>query len=233
MLLEAGLLHGDCMTITGKTIAETLAEMPAAPRADQDVIRPIGQPMYAQGHLAILKGNLSPEGAVAKITGLKNPVDHRPGARVRRRAVGDGGDHRPAHRRRRRDGAALPRAQGRARHAGDAGADRRADRPGPRRVASAWSPTGASPAAPGAWWSATSRPRPTPAARSRWCEEGDSITIDAHTLLLQLNVDDAEIARRRAALGGAEAALHARRAGEVREERLERQPRRGARRRLS
>ena len=64
-------------------------------------------------------------------------------------------------------------------------------------------------------------------------QEGDSITIDAHTLLLQLNVDDAEIARRRAALGGAEAALHPRRAGEVREERLDRQPRRGARRRLS
>ncbi len=74
MLLDAGLLHGDCMTITGKTIAETLADCPAAPRADQDVIRPIAKPMYAQGHLAILKGNLSPEGAVAKITGLKNPV---------------------------------------------------------------------------------------------------------------------------------------------------------------
>ena len=74
MLLDAGLLHGDCMTITGKTIAETLAELPAAPRADQDVIRPIDRPMYAHGHLAILKGNLSPEGAVAKITGLKNPV---------------------------------------------------------------------------------------------------------------------------------------------------------------
>ncbi|MEP7302210.1 MAG: dihydroxy-acid dehydratase, partial [Caldimonas sp.] len=74
VLLAAGLLHGDCITITGKTIAESLAEVPAVPRADQDVIRPIGQPMYAEGHLAILKGNLSPEGAVAKITGLKNPV---------------------------------------------------------------------------------------------------------------------------------------------------------------
>jgi dihydroxy-acid dehydratase len=62
------------MTITGKTIAETLAEIPAVPRADQDVIRPIGNPMYVEGHLAILKGNLSPEGAVAKITGLKNPA---------------------------------------------------------------------------------------------------------------------------------------------------------------
>ena len=74
VLLEAGHLHGDCITITGKTIAETLAELPAVPASSQDVIRPIGKPMYAQGHLAILKGNLSTEGAVAKITGLKNPV---------------------------------------------------------------------------------------------------------------------------------------------------------------
>ena len=56
MLLDAGLLHGDCMTITGKTIAENLADVPDAPRADQDVIRPIAKPMYAQGHLAILQG---------------------------------------------------------------------------------------------------------------------------------------------------------------------------------
>ena len=62
------------MTITGKTIAEQLADIPDEPRADQDVIRPISKPMYAAGHLAILKGNLSPEGAVAKITGLKNPT---------------------------------------------------------------------------------------------------------------------------------------------------------------
>ena len=73
-LLAAGLLHGDCMTITGQTIAEVLKDLPDVPRADQDVIRPIDKPMYAQGHLAILKGNLSPEGCVAKITGLTNPV---------------------------------------------------------------------------------------------------------------------------------------------------------------
>ena len=69
VLLKAGLLHGDCMTITGKTVAENLADVPDTPRADQDVIRPISDPMYDEGHLAILKGNLSPEGAVAKITG--------------------------------------------------------------------------------------------------------------------------------------------------------------------
>lgn len=74
VLLDAGLLHGDCITITGKTIAETLADIPAEPRADQNVIMPIEKALYKQGHLAILKGNLAPEGAVAKITGLKNPV---------------------------------------------------------------------------------------------------------------------------------------------------------------
>jgi dihydroxy-acid dehydratase len=74
MLLDAGLLHGECITITGRTVAETLADVPPAPRADQDVIRPMSRPLYAQGHLAILRGNLAPEGAVAKITGLKNPA---------------------------------------------------------------------------------------------------------------------------------------------------------------
>ncbi len=73
MLLANGLLHGDCMTITGQTMAEALAALPERPRADQDVIRPWAQPLYAQGHLAILRGNLAPEGCVAKITGLKNP----------------------------------------------------------------------------------------------------------------------------------------------------------------
>jgi dihydroxy-acid dehydratase len=71
VLLNAGLLHGDCLTITGQTMAEALASVPDVPRADQDVIRTMDNPIYKQGHLAILKGNLSPEGAVAKITGLK------------------------------------------------------------------------------------------------------------------------------------------------------------------
>jgi dihydroxy-acid dehydratase len=71
MLLAHGVLHGECMTITGRTMAEELANLPETPRADQDVIRPWGRPMYAQGHLAILKGNLATEGCVAKITGLK------------------------------------------------------------------------------------------------------------------------------------------------------------------
>jgi len=73
MLLEQGLLHGDALTITGKTVAEVLANIPAEPRTDQDVIRPWNNPIYAQGHLAILRGNLATEGAVAKITGIKKP----------------------------------------------------------------------------------------------------------------------------------------------------------------
>ena len=171
ILLEAGLLHGDCMTITGKTIAENLADVPAVPRADQDVIRPIDKPMYAHGHLAILKGNLAPEGAVAKITGLKNPAITGP-ARVfddeqsamaaildRRIKAGDVMVLR------------YLGPKGAPGHAGDARADRRADRPGPRRDRSAWSPTAASPAAPGAWSSATSRRKRMPAAPSRWCRK--------------------------------------------------------------
>jgi len=71
MLLAHGVLHGDCMTITGRTLAEELAGVPEEPSADQDVIRPWSKPLYGQGHLAILKGNLATEGCVAKISGLK------------------------------------------------------------------------------------------------------------------------------------------------------------------
>jgi dihydroxy-acid dehydratase len=73
MLLVHGLLHGDCMTISGQTIETLLKDIPAEHRPDQTVIRPWNQPMYAQGHLAILKGNLATEGAVAKISGVKQP----------------------------------------------------------------------------------------------------------------------------------------------------------------
>lgn len=73
MLLNHGLIHGDCITITGETIAERLKDVPDEPRPDQDVIRPWNNPIYTSGHLAILKGNLASEGAVAKITGVKNP----------------------------------------------------------------------------------------------------------------------------------------------------------------
>ncbi len=73
MLLNQGLLHGDCITISGQTVAEILKDIPDQPRADQNVIRQWNNPLYTQGHLAILKGNLSTEGCVAKISGIKNP----------------------------------------------------------------------------------------------------------------------------------------------------------------
>jgi dihydroxy-acid dehydratase len=79
MLLNHGLIHGDCLTITGETIAERLANIPDEPKPHEPivghpVIRPWDRPMYAQGHLAILKGNLAENGSVAKITGVKNPI---------------------------------------------------------------------------------------------------------------------------------------------------------------
>lgn len=74
ILLDAGLLHGDCKTIEGKTLREILAPVPAVPNPNQDVIRPLSNPLYAKGHLAVLKGNLAPGGSVAKISGVKNPI---------------------------------------------------------------------------------------------------------------------------------------------------------------
>jgi len=74
MLLVNGLLHGDCLTVTGETIVEVLKDVPNEPRADQQVIHPFNKPLYKEGHLIILKGNLATEGAVAKVTGVKNPV---------------------------------------------------------------------------------------------------------------------------------------------------------------
>jgi dihydroxy-acid dehydratase len=73
MLLDHGLLHGEALTISGETVEEILREVPSEPRPDQDVIRSWQRPLYPQGHLAILRGNLAEEGAVAKITGVKAP----------------------------------------------------------------------------------------------------------------------------------------------------------------
>ena len=74
LLLDAGLLHGDCRTVEGKSLKELLADVPSEPPSGQDVIRPLSNPLYAKGHLAILKGNLASEGSVAKISGVKTPV---------------------------------------------------------------------------------------------------------------------------------------------------------------
>ncbi|MGL4575888.1 MAG: dihydroxy-acid dehydratase [Burkholderiaceae bacterium] len=198
ILLKAGLLHGDAMTITGKTMAEELAHVPDVPRADQDVIRPIDKPMYAQGHLAILKGNLSPEGCVAKITGLKNP------SITGKARVFDSED----------DAMAAIMAQ-KITH-GDVVVIRYEGPKGGPGMREMLSPTSAligqglgettglitdGRFSGGTWGMVVGHVAPEAFVGGpiALIEEGDSITIDAHTLLLQLNVSDEEFARRKAA----------------------------------
>ncbi len=198
VLLKAGLLHGDCMTITGKTVAENLADIPDAPRADQDVIRPIDKPMYAEGHLAILKGNLSPEGCVAKITGLKNPVITGP-ARVfddeqsALKAVLDGkikaGDVMVLRYLGPKGGPGMPEMLAPTSALIGAGLGESVGLITDGRFSG------------GTWGMVVGHVAPEAAAGGNIAliHEGDSITIDAHQLLLQLNVADDEIAQRRAA----------------------------------
>jgi dihydroxy-acid dehydratase len=198
LLLNAGLLHGDCPTITGKTIAETLHDIPDVPPAGQDVIRPVDKPMYAQGHLAILKGNLAPEGCVAKITGLKNPVITGPAR------VFDSED----------DAMSAIMAQS-IKH-GDIVVIRYEGPKGGPGMREMLAPTSAligqglgesvglitdGRFSGGTWGMVVGHVAPEayvggPIALIR---EGDSVTIDAHTLLLQLNVSDDEMAERRRA----------------------------------
>ena len=198
ILLKAGLLHGDCMTITGKTIAETLANVPDAPRKDQDVIRTIGEPMYAQGHLAILKGNLSPEGCVAKITGLKKLVITGPA-----RVFDD-------------EQSALAAIMANKIKPGDVMVLRYLGPRGGPGMPEMLAPTGAligqglgesvglitdGRFSGGTWGMVVGHVAPEAYAGGliALIHEGDSITIDAQRLLLQLNVQEPEIARRRAA----------------------------------
>jgi len=197
ILLDAGLLHGDCMTITGKTMAEELKDVPSKPRADQKVIFPISQALYKEGHLAILKGNLAPEGAVAKITGLKNPVITGP-ARVF-------DDEQSAMEAILADGI-KPGDVLVLRYLGPKGG------PGmPEMLA----PTSAligkglgesvglitdGRFSGGTWGMVVGHVAPEAFVGGTigLVQEGDSITIDAHKLQLELNVDAAEIERRRA-----------------------------------
>ncbi len=196
-LHDAGLLHGDCMTITGKTVAENLAEVPAL-RADQDVIRPASKPIYAQGHLAILRGNLSPEGCVAKITGLKNPVMTGPA-----RVFDD-------------EQSALAAIMAKQIKAGDVMVLRYLGPKGGPGMPEMLAPTGAligqglgesvglitdGRFSGGTWGMVVGHVAPEAYAGGTLAlvHEGDSITIDAKRLLLQLNVPDAEIAQRKAA----------------------------------
>ena len=115
MLLEHGLLHGDCMTITGRTIAEELADVPATPRADQDVIRPFDNPMYRAGPPRDPQGQPRARGLRRQDHRAQESVDHRTGARVRFRARGDGRDHGEEDQAGRRDRHPLRRPEGRAR----------------------------------------------------------------------------------------------------------------------
>ncbi len=196
VLLDAGLLHGDCITITGKTVAENLANEPAL-RADQDVIRPISNPMYAQGHLAILRGNLSPEGCVAKITGLKNPVITGPA-----RVFDD-------------EQSALAAIMAGKIKAGDVMVLRYLGPKGGPGMPEMLAPTGAligqglgesvglvtdGRFSGGTWGMVVGHVAPEAYAGGliALVHENDRITIDAHKLVLHLDVPEAEIAKRRA-----------------------------------
>ena len=196
-LLKHGLLHGDAMTITGKTVAENLAEVPDL-SPDQDVIRPVGDPLYAQGHLAILKGNLATEGCVAKITGLKNPVITGPA-----RVFDD-------------EQSALAAIMAGKIQAGDVMVLRYLGPKGGPGMPEMLAPTGAligqglgesvglitdGRFSGGTWGMVVGHvaPEAYEGGAIALVQEGDTITIDAHQLLLQLHVDDAELARRRAA----------------------------------
>ena len=197
LLLNAGLLHGGCMTITGKSVAEVLADIPDVPRADQKVIRTVANPIYAQGHLAILRGNLSPEGCVAKITGLKNPVMTGPA-----RVFDD-------------EQSALAAIMAKQIVAGDVMVLRYLGPKGGPGMPEMLAPTGAligqglgesvglvtdGRFSGGTWGMVVGHVAPEAAEGGNIAlvQEGDSITIDSHQLLLQLNVDEAELARRRA-----------------------------------
>jgi dihydroxy-acid dehydratase len=196
MLLAHGILHGDCITITGRTMAEELAHLPAEPRTDQDVIRPWANPMYAQGHLAILRGNLAPEGCVAKITGLKKVSITGP-ARVF--------DSEPE---------VMDAIMAGKIKAGDVVVIRYEGPKGGPGMQEMLAPTSAligqglgesvglitdGRFSGGTWGMVVGHVAPEAyvGGTIALVREGDSITIDANRLLIQLDVDDAELARRR------------------------------------
>ncbi|NYT66160.1 dihydroxy-acid dehydratase [Alcaligenaceae bacterium] len=195
ILLNAGLLNGECITITGQTMAEVLKDIPDTPSADQNIILPIEKALYKEGHLAILKGNLSPEGAVAKITGLKNPVMTGPA-----RVFDD-------------EQSALEAILAGKIVAGDVMVLRYLGPKGGPGMPEMLAPTGALIGAGlgdsvglitdgrfsgGTWGMVVGHVAPEAAVGGciALVEEGDSITIDAHALLLQLNVADDVIAAR-------------------------------------
>ncbi|BAY91071.1 MULTISPECIES: dihydroxy-acid dehydratase [unclassified Tolypothrix] len=197
MLLVHGLIHGDCLTISGQTISEVLADVSEEPSPNQDVIRPWNNPMYPQGHLAILKGNLATEGAVAKITGVKKPTITGP-ARVFE-SEEDSLDAILAGKIKPGDILVI-------RYEGPKGG------PGMREMLA---PTSAIIGAGlgdsvglitdgrfsgGTYGMVVGHVAPEAAVGGAIAlvEEGDSITIDAPARLLQLNISEEELARRRA-----------------------------------
>jgi len=197
MLLDHGLVHGECMTITGRTLAEELASVAAEPRRDQEVIRPWSRPVYPQGHLAILRGNLASEGCVAKITGLKQGSIIGP-ARVF--------DSEPA---------CLEAIMAKKIRAGDVIVIRYEGPQGGPGMREMLAPTSAligqglgesvglitdGRFSGGTWGMVVGHVAPEAyvGGTIALVEEGDSITIDADRQLIQLNVADAELGRRRA-----------------------------------
>ena len=197
ILLDGGLLHGDCLTISGQTIAEVLKDVPSQPRADQKVIRTLDNPIYPHGHLAILKGNISPEGCVAKITGLKNPSITGP-ARVFES-----------------EDDAMVAIMAQQIKAGDVVVIRYEGPKGGPGMREMLAPTSALVGqglgesvglitdgrfSGGTWGMVVGHVAPEAfvGGTIALIHEGDSVTIDAHKLLIQLNVSEAEIAIRRA-----------------------------------
>ena len=198
LLLDAGLLHGDCRTVEGKTLRDALADVPSEPPAGQDVIRPLSNPLYAKGHLAILKGNLASEGSVAKISGVKNPSVTGP-ARVFES-----------------EEQALVAILAKQIHAGDVVVIRYEGPVGGPGMREMLAPTAAiigeglgdsvalitdGRFSGGTYGMVVGHVAPEAAVGGTigLVHEGDSITVDAHQLLIQLNVSDDELARRRAA----------------------------------
>ena len=198
LLLDGGLLHGDCRTIEGRTLAEVLADVPSEPPAGQDVIRPLSNPLYAQGHLAILRGNLAEEGSVAKISGVKNPVMTGP-ARVFESEED-----------------ALAAILAKRISAGDVVVIRYEGPVGGPGMREMLAPTAAiigeglgdsvalitdGRFSGGTYGMVVGHVAPEAAAGGTIAlvQEGDSITVDAKQRLLQLNVDAEELARRRSA----------------------------------
>jgi dihydroxy-acid dehydratase len=198
LLLNAGLLHGGCITVTGRTLAEELADVADEPRPDQDVIRPISKALYREGHLAILKGNLAEGGAVAKITGLKSPVISGPA-----RVFDD-------------EASAMDAILSDKIRSGDVVVLRYLGPKGGPGMPEMLAPTSALVGrglgesvglitdgrfSGGTWGMVVGHVTPEAyvGGTIALVREGDRITIDAHRLVLQLEVDEAEIARRRAA----------------------------------